>query len=191
MTNSSYWYDARHAKDRESGVAWSWDKVGAVYIPLGLNINYYHATPLPVVSVGHAILISDIIKWSITKRIRSKMNQPKYFRCSCYIKGNNLTIYVNLDDDTPDLKIKIWRKGDIPPAHQQLISQGNKLRDGSMLRHYFDVIMTTVASQITSFTVVYSLVYSGADQRKHQSSASMAFVRGIHRDRWIPRTKDQ
>ena len=38
-----------------------------------------------------------------------------------------------------------------------------------------------IASQITSLTNVYSTVYSGADQRKHQSSASLAFVRGIHR----------
>ena len=37
------------------------------------------------------------------------------------------------------------------------------------------------ASQITSLTIVYSTVYSGADQRKHQSSTSLAFVRGIHR----------
>ena len=51
--------------------------------------------------------------------------------------------------------------------------------------------MTTTASQITSLTVVYSTVYSDADQRKHQSSASLAFVWGIHRDRWIPRTKGQ
>ena len=57
--------------------------------------------------------------------------------------------------------------------------------------HYDDVIMTTIASQITSLTSVYSTVYSDADQRKHQSSASLAFVRGIHRDRWIPRTKGQ
>ena len=57
--------------------------------------------------------------------------------------------------------------------------------------HYIDVIMTTMASQITSITVVYSTVYSDADQRKHQSSASLAFVWGIHRDRWIPRTKGQ
>ena len=42
--------------------------------------------------------------------------------------------------------------------------------------------MTTVASQITSLTVVYSTVYSDADQRKHVSSASLAFVWGIHRD---------
>ena len=38
-----------------------------------------------------------------------------------------------------------------------------------------------MASQITSLTIVYSTVYSGADERKHQSSASLAFVRGIHR----------
>ena len=51
--------------------------------------------------------------------------------------------------------------------------------------------MTTMASQIPSLTVVYSTVYSDEDQRKHQSSASLAFVWGIHRDRWIPRTKGQ
>ena len=47
--------------------------------------------------------------------------------------------------------------------------------------HYNDVIMRTMASQITSLTIVYPTVYSGAYQRKHQSSASLAFVRGIHR----------
>ena len=44
-----------------------------------------------------------------------------------------------------------------------------------------DVIMGAMVSQIPSFMIVYSTVYSGADQRKHQSSASLAFVRGIHR----------
>ena len=44
-----------------------------------------------------------------------------------------------------------------------------------------DVIMGAMASQITNLTIVYSTVYSGSDQRKHQSSASLAFVRGIHR----------
>ena len=41
--------------------------------------------------------------------------------------------------------------------------------------------MGAIASQITSLTIVYSNVYSDADQRNHQSSASLAFVRGIHR----------
>ena len=41
--------------------------------------------------------------------------------------------------------------------------------------------MDTMASLITSLTRVYSTVHPGADQRKHQSSSSLAFVRGIHR----------
>ena len=41
--------------------------------------------------------------------------------------------------------------------------------------------MGAIASQITSLTIVYASVYSGADQSKHQSSASLAFVWGIHR----------
>ena len=48
-------------------------------------------------------------------------------------------------------------------------------------RHYNNVIMSMIASQITSLTIVYSTVSSDADERKHQSSASLAFVQGIHR----------
>ena len=51
----------------------------------------------------------------------------------------------------------------------------------SFCTHYDDVIMTMLASQITSLMVVYSIVYSGVDQSKHQSSASLAFVQEIHR----------
>ena len=46
--------------------------------------------------------------------------------------------------------------------------------------HYNGVIMSAMVSQLTSLTIVYSIVYSGADGIKHQSSASLAFVRGIH-----------
>ena len=48
-------------------------------------------------------------------------------------------------------------------------------------KHCNDVIMSAMVFPITSLTIVYSTVYSGANQRKHQSSASLAFVRGIHR----------
>ena len=52
--------------------------------------------------------------------------------------------------------------------------------------------MSTIAAQITSLAIVYSTVYSGADQRKHQSSASLSFVCGeFTGDRWIPRTNGQ
>ena len=54
---------------------------------------------------------------------------------------------------------------------------------GIQANHSSDVIMSMMASQITSLTIVYSTVHSGADQRKHQSFASLPFVRGIHR--WL------
>ena len=47
--------------------------------------------------------------------------------------------------------------------------------------HYNDVIMSAMASQITSVSNVCSIVGPVADQRKHQSFASLAFVLGIHR----------
>ena len=86
------------------------------------------------------------------------------------------------------VKIHVFKSGFwlADSAYQQIRSHDRK-----SLLHYIDVIMTTMTSRITSLTVVYSNVYSDADQRKHQSFASLAFVRGIHRDRWIPRTKGQ
>ena len=47
--------------------------------------------------------------------------------------------------------------------------------------HYSDVIMSAMASQITGVSIDYSTVSSGADHKKHQSPASLAFVRRIHR----------
>ena len=46
---------------------------------------------------------------------------------------------------------------------------------------YSYLIMSAIASQITAIPIVYSTVCSGNDQRKHQSSSSLAFVRGIRR----------
>ena len=63
---------------------------------------------------------------------------------------------------------------------QTLTSPKHQLNNISILYHC-DVMMGAIASQITSLTIVYSNVYSGADQRKQQSPASLAFVRGIHR----------
>ena len=54
------------------------------------------------------------------------------------------------------------------------------LRSGGMVFHYNDVIMSVMVSQFTGLTIVYLSIYSEADLRKHQSSASQAFVRGIH-----------
>ena len=65
-------------------------------------------------------------------------------------------------------------------ADSQIVSVGTCLRH-YLWQHYNDVIMGTVVSQVTSLTIVYSTIYSDADQRKHQSSTSLAFVQGIHR----------
>ena len=51
--------------------------------------------------------------------------------------------------------------------------------------------MGAMASQITGLTIVYSTVHSGADQRKHQRWASLAYVREFTGDRWIPHTNGQ
>ena len=51
------------------------------------------------------------------------------------------------------------------------------------VKHYSHIIMGTMVSQIASLTILYSTAYSSVDQRKNQSSASLAFVWGIHR--WL------
>ena len=78
----------------------------------------------------------------------------------------------------------MWKLRNFSSNFIEINSQeANKQSTGTGLEngHYDDVIMGMMASQITSLTIVYSTVYSDADQRKHQSSASLAFVRGIHR----------
>ena len=63
------------------------------------------------------------------------------------------------------------------------ISRSRRLEEVAWWRHdhYSDVMVGAMASQITSLTIVYSTVYSGKDKRKYHSSASLAFVWGIHR----------
>ena len=91
------------------------------------------------------------------------------------------------------------------PFHQFKIGQEWRVERQTILRlagsldhysapQYSDVMMSAMASQIIGALIVYSYVCSDADQRKHQSSASLVCVREIHRwiprsHRWIPRTK--
>ena len=70
---------------------------------------------------------------------------------------------------------------DILARRNELWPLSSSTTSCGLLQHYNDVTMAATASLITSLTIVYSTVYSSADQRKHQSSASLAFVQGIHR----------
>ena len=85
--------------------------------------------------------------------------------------------YSGLNQSIPSVSTKslkamqVWGPVEISELHVLQVS----------CMHYTDVIMGTIASQITSLTIFYSTVYSDADQRKYHSSTSLAFVRGIHR----------
>ena len=68
----------------------------------------------------------------------------------------------------------LWRHGAEMLSTPQHLCEVN-------LSHYNDVIMSAMASKITCVSIVYLTVCSGVDQRNHQSSPSLAFVRGIHR----------
>ena len=74
----------------------------------------------------------------------------------------------------------LWGESSIRGSTMDPLYWGQVMRNCDTF-HYNEVIMGAIASQITSLTIVYSIVYSDADQRKHQSSASLAFVWGIHR----------
>ena len=85
--------------------------------------------------------------------------------------------------------IGLWKTGTHKPMQvptkSECITYMNTATTLERKCRHFDALQWrhngAMAYQITSLTIVYSAVYSGADQRKHQSSASLAFVRGIHR----------
>ena len=90
-------------------------------------------------------------------------------------------------------KKQMWGKYTGAAGHMGLHFQHMIIKHGSSIYliqfpytkmfHCNDVITGAMASHITSITIVYSSFYSDADQRKHQRSTSLAFVRGIH---WGP-----
>ena len=83
--------------------------------------------------------------------------------------------YCPMDSFDAELSAKKWY------AYSNTQSCWSMHQPEDLTLHYDDVIMTMLASQITSLPVVCSIVYSDVNQRKHQSSASLAFVREIHR----------
>ena len=68
-------------------------------------------------------------------------------------------------------------------VERRKISRLPRSLDHCSAPHYSDIIIRAIASQITGVLIVYSTVCSGAEQRQHQSSASLICVRGIHR--WL------
>ena len=89
-------------------------------------------------------------------------------------------LFNNLFRPTTDTTPKLWSTsplwGKSTGDWWISFSKGQKCR-----KYYSDIIMSAMASQIINLMIVYSTIYSGTDQRKLQSSMSLAFVWGIHR----------
>ena len=91
----------------------------------------------------------------------------------------NINYIKNMSNYTKGLK---KRYKDIRGVYSTLVQEGTCCLEGQPNeKHYDNVIMGAMASEITSLTIVYWTVYSDENQRKHQSYASLAFVWGIHR----------
>ena len=96
-------------------------------------------------------------------------------RCQCYVSFHIMLLVGRNRIIGVVIKWKYGNRADITfKAPNDFTSHGEWW-------YYSDVMMGAMASQITSLTLVYSIVYSGRDERKHQSTASLVFVRGIHR----------
>ena len=103
------------------------------------------------------------------------VNVPQYTVCICY---------GTLHRVRNDCVAMLRKCRAVESCSTTIISLQNDQKHShvcDLIEHYSDVIMATMASQITSLTIVHSIVYSDADERKHQSSASLVFVWGINR----------
>ena len=111
-------------------------------------------------------LISSL--FTLSPYICSGMHQPQAIDLL-------FVLYTGMPHEGNIILHQQWR-GPHLPISQQMWHWKRKY----IVNHYSDIMMP-MASQITSLRIVYSTVYSGTDQRKHQSFTSLACVRGIHR----------
>ena len=133
----------------------------------------------------------NIVNWTIENKLQWNLSRNLYVFIQENASENVVCELAFILSRSQCVKYTKHCQDTPPPTLNHLWSRACTL-PGLVLESYpIDVIMTTMSTQITSLTVVYSTFYSDVDQRKHQSSASLAFVRGIHRDRWIPRAKGQ
>ena len=142
-----------------------------------------------------AILAGGLRKsgWSLGRRnIRQRKRNLELLKRSCNLlqigslfghKIKYTTLTVRATPGSRPTMGNVIRRPDWFRAYYNIhyISQQLTFAAKSLRRLSRDVVMSAMASQITSLTIVYSTVYSGADQRKHQSSASPAFARRIPR----------
>ena len=107
---------------------------------------------------------------------------PKLQQCSCWSLGIDMQFHPTFNWACDHLSMCVLKLINVcKRSPWDLYAHDMYQTCMHILLHYNDVIMGAIASQITSLTIVYSTIYSDADQRKHQSSTSLAFVQEIHR----------
>ena len=130
-------------------------------------------------------LVCHILSFQSFKYLINSTPFPSSIPMTCWRRRRSLVSTYSLASNSFSTERSRFRFGgySIPLVHTEYISWNI----GTVCFVCFvwvllcnDVIMGAMASQINSLTIVYSSVYSGADQRKHQSSTSLAYVRGIH-----------
>ena len=131
-------------------------------------ISNYSTCISTCIWICHA-LIGSLMYWHIETQ-KEKMNA--ILHTACFLMEKSLSLFqLTICQHWLTWSIGAEKNNCLKPWYHSLLIH----------IHYSDVIMGVIASQITSLTIVYSTVYSDADQRKHQSSASLTFVWGIHR----------
>ena len=89
----------------------------------------------------------------------------------CFSTGASVATALNA---YPCVSSSLW----VNQTHSHLLMTIHGHAWQGVSTHYSDVILGAMATQITSLAIVYSTVYSGADQKKHQGSASLALCAG-------------
>ena len=128
----------------------------------------------------NAVTISQIVKTIGSTSIRHRTDPNVWDRCLINV-DLILLLEWNLILDISIVVAIVFRRG----VKGSLCLWPQLMRDGvwfSLLGqfHNSDVMISTIASQITAVSIICSFVCSGAGQRKPQSSTSLAFVRGNH-----------
>ena len=122
--------------------------------------------------IGSCVMVlSSLQQYACSEEFGSKLSSPNI---SHVLRSNRKWIWFTMSRRY--IRMPNLPQGQNASLHLVCIPRSETF----LIWHNGDVIMGAIASQITSLSIVYSTVYSDADQRKHQSSASLVFVWGIH-----------
>ena len=160
------------APDRRQAIIWTNGEILLIG-PLGTNFSEILIEILTFSFKNMRLKVSSAKRWPICLGLNVLSEMDISFRHKLFINQK--------ESWSEGLVINIWYISHIKRvqfSNVMLRQQVHSPIEAWWCAYHYSVILGSIASQITSLTIVYWSVYSGADQRKHQSSA---FVRGIQR----------